>query len=133
MDQPHISVDVSPASQSSEMIEDILKNYCRVWMNESTKDLFIRKEKRDVFNRIVFWSIDCRSLDSEILFAFHHLEEQIKQGISDTKAQGLVKWSTQVDSRMQFYCNDIAYREGSLWDKLGQILNVYFLNHSLAK
>lgn len=132
MDDPLISIDISPALASSDNIEQILKKYYRVWMNSNTKDLFIKKDKENAFNHILPWSIDCRSMNNEIAHAFRQVDELIKKGITDTKKQGKVKWFTFADVMLQYYSNDVAYRIASLWDKLGQIINVYFLNSILS-
>lgn len=133
MKQPHLSVDLSSAFNCADRIESVLKDYFRVWASRDTKDKFIRPDRRDAFNHVIPWSIDCRILNSEILYAFKLLEKQLARGITDTKKQGKVKWYTIPDLVMQYYCNDIAYRIRSMWDKLGQIINVYFLDPKLDK
>ena len=133
MKQPHLSADLSSAFDYADRIDSILKRYYRVWVSQDTKDKFIRPDRGDAFNHIVPWSIDCQNLNSEISFAFSLLEEQLAKGVTDTKKQDEVKWFTMPDVIMQYYCNDIAYRVRSMWEKLGQIINVYFLDSKYNK
>ena len=133
MKQSHLSVDLSSAFNCTNRIESILKDYFRVWASRDTKNMFIRPDRIDAFNHIIPWSIDCRNLNSEISYAFKKLQEQLARGITDTKRQGKVKWFTLPDVIMQYYCNDISYRFVSMWDKLGQIINVYFLGSKCKK
>ena len=128
MKQPHLSLDLSSIFNYDKKIESISKAYFRVWAHKNTKDEFISLDRRTSFNHIIRWSIDCRHLNSEISYAFSLLEKQLAQGVTDTKKQGKVKWVALPDVIMQYYCNDIAYRIRSMWDKLSQIINVYFLN-----
>lgn len=133
MKQPYLSIDLSAALDSGDRIESVLKDYYRVWANKDTKDRFIRSDRLNAFNHMITWSIDCRVLNSEISYAFRLLEEQLAKGVTDTKKQEKVKWYIPRDLIMQYYCNDTAYRIRSIWDKLGQIINVYFLNSKYDK
>jgi len=133
MKQPHLSIDLSRVAEYSERLDSLFKGYYRVWSSGSTKGMFIRSDAITRFNHILPWSIDCQNVNSEILFAFQLMEEQIAKGVTDTKQQGEVKWFTVPDVIMQYYCNDIAYRIRSIWDKLGQIINAYFLKSKYKK
>lgn len=133
MKQPHLSVDLSSTFNHTNRIASVLKRYFRVWASEETKGKFIRPDRRTSFNHIIAWSIECQNLNSEISYAFSLLEEQIAKGVTDTKKQGKVKWYTLPDVIMQYYCNDISYRIISMWDKLSQIINIYFLDSKYSK
>jgi hypothetical protein len=128
MSQPHLSIDVSEAFRLAGSLESVLKAYYRVWSHEDTKDIFIRDDQRRRFNEIILWSIDCRNLSSDVSHAFHEIEELLKKGVTDTKRQGSVKWYTLTDVSLKYYLDDISYRLKSLWDKLAQIVRIYFLN-----
>ena len=118
MEQPRLSIDITRSLKCPNRIESDLKEYFRVWASQDTKNVFIRPERLEAFNHIVKWSIGCRNMNSEISYAFKRLAEQLARGVTDTKKQSEVKWYTMPDVIMQYYCNDIAYRIRSAWDKL---------------
>jgi len=128
-----LSKDLSAVFGHGQSLDAVIKSYFRVWASEETKSRFIKTDKRTAFNHLVRWSIDCQNLNYEIAMAFNLLDDQLKTGVADTKSQGQVKWYTFQDVIMQFYCNDIAYRIRSMWDKLGQLINTYFLGSKYPK
>ena len=128
-----LSKDLSPVFNHARSLDAIIKSYSRVWASEETKSRFIKTDKRKAFNHLVLWAIDCQNLNYETTMAFNLLEDQLKTGVTDTKSQGQVNWYTFQDVIMQFCCNDIAYRIRSMWDKLGQVINTYFLRSKYPK